>query len=104
MTKAQITTILADLGYKANEMVNLEKVSSIYTNADHCLYPDEETRFLFNTSDGEILEVYHGTTKDGKFVADAEFANYYISFSVIAGFTLVSPTHIKQPFRLGQAV
>ena len=101
MTKSQISEFLSDMDYEANELIAMPEVSSIYTTLDNCIYPDSETRFIFNTSSNGILEVYHGKIVNDEFVADAEYANYYISFYCIGGFTLVSPTHISQPFRLG---
>jgi len=104
MTKSQINEFLSDLEYDADELIELSEVSSIYTTVDHCLYPDKNTRFKFNSTGNGFLEVYQGKIVNDEFVPMAEFANAYISYDCIGGFTLVGPTHLPQPFKYGLAV
>lgn len=106
MTTKQIQAVLDDYGYSFNEKIKFPECSSIYLTTDGNVYPGTSTRFEFSTKNGnELLLVYDGKEdKDGNFIYTKTIPQHYISFSIIAGFTMVGPTHISEPFRLSQSV
>ena len=107
MTVAQITKCIADIGnYEVNKMIPFSEVSSIYLTLDHCLYPGKNTWVEFYTeNDHNLLLVFDGSTdSDGNFTPDSTLPTYYIDGNTIAGFTLVSKTHMPEPYTASEAV
>ena len=106
MTKAQIQVVLEDFGYDFNQNIKMSEVSSIYLTTDNVIYPSSNTRLNFCTENGAaILLVYEGYEKeDGSFIAIKNYPTEIISFSTIAGFTLVSDRHQFEPFKYSKAV
>lgn len=108
MTTVQIRNCLEEIGgYSTDIIIPLKEVASINTSLDQVLYPGPSCRFKFNTSNGkEILEVYDGhEDKDGNFVFNnANIPNYFLSFSVIAGFNMVTHVRPSEAYKLGMAV
>ena len=106
MTKQQIETFLTESGEgRLNEKLELKNVAYIYSNTDGNFYPNETSRFEFNTVNGNNLLIYYTGKKDkeGNFVCNP-LPEAYISFDVIVGFIMVSPNHPKEPYKTGMAV
>ena len=105
MTTTQISNFLSELGYSLDKEIAMKEVSSILLNIDQNLYPGKTTRFNFSTKHGELLLVYYGhEDSEGNFIKNQEVPNFFISFSTIVGFHMVSPNHISEPYKLSLAV
>ena len=108
MEKSVLKYILeTELGYDlSKELIELDKVSSIYLITDTCLYPNKNARFTFTFKTGiELLEMYTGTTNEaGEFIKDSALPDAYIETKQIAGITLINEIHPYNPIKTGLAV
>lgn len=102
MTREQIAVVLSQYGYSFDTKIRFPECSSIYMKNDTCLYPSDSSRLEFSSTKGDLLLVYEGRVdSEGNFIQRNSHPDTYISFSNLAGFTMVSPTHISEPYKIG---
>lgn len=101
MTKTQIKTILDDYGYSFNTKIKFPECTTIYLTVDGNVYSGDTTRFEFHTNDNcELLLIYDGKEdENGEFIYQHDYPKYFVPFSIIAGFIMAGPTHMKEPYK-----